>query len=339
MGECVFREILSNFIDFDKRWCFFAINNVCNNRCETCSIWKEKPKVVEFENAKEVLNRLYENDFRILQLTGGEPLINPDFFRIVKYAKKLNFLVFAPTNGTLINEKFADKLKESKIDQISISLHHYKPKIFEKMSGHKNILKKVTRAIDILKKRKIPVSVLCTISKRNINDIEDIVEFIDKFDVTVSFCMPVIIKGTSFHLGGNKKSVSISKNEMRDALLRIIRLKKQGYNIVNNFEYLIDTIKYFDGKNKYNCLGGIKLFYVDWNLNIYPCMSKGKPINIYNYDFNDSKNKNCNDCMLQCFREPSTFLETRDSAAKIFLKEAPFFLSSTILKRMKVLLK
>jgi len=334
----VLKDVLSNFIDFDKKWCFFAINNTCNNRCETCSIWKEKPKIVRFGDAKKVLDKLHENNFRVLQLTGGEPLMNPDFFEIVKYAKKLNFLVFAPTNGTLINEKVADKLKESKIDQISVSLHHYKPEIFEKISGHKDILKRVTKSIDVLKKKKLPVSALCTISKYNINDIEDIAKFIDDLDITISFCMPVTVKNTSFRLGGNGKSVEISKNDMRSVLFRIIELKKHGYNIINSLEYLRDTIRYLDKENIYGCFGGTKLFYMDWNLDVYPCMFKGKPINIAEYNFNGNNGKECNKCMIQCFREPSTLLSSQIQTSKIFIKESPFlFLMG--MKRAKTLFK
>ena len=332
------KEIISNFIDFDKKWCFFAITNVCNNRCETCSIWKEKPKIVRFEDAKKVLDKLYENNFRVLQLTGGEPLMNPDFFEIVKYAKKLNFFVFAPTNGTLINEDVANKLKESKIDQISISLHHYKPKVFEKISSRKNILEKVTNSIEILKDKKFPVSVLCTISKDNINDIESIVKFIDKFGITVSFCMPVTIKETSFRLGNNGNSINLNSDEMKNALLRIIKLKKQGYNIINSLEYLRDTIRYLDKENRYDCFGGTKLFYIDWNLNVYPCMCKGKPVNIDKYNFNNSNYKECNKCMIQCFREPSTLLSNQIEASKIFIKEFPFLLLMCM-ERVKTLLK
>jgi MoaA/NifB/PqqE/SkfB family radical SAM enzyme len=92
----------------------------------------------------------------MLQLTGGEPLLNPDFFEMVKHAKSLGMLVFAPTNGTLINECAADRLKESKIDQVSISLHHYDAKAFEKSTSKKGILETVVNSIKLLNQRKVP---------------------------------------------------------------------------------------------------------------------------------------------------------------------------------------
>ena len=333
----MFKEILSNFVEFDKKWCFFAIDNVCNNKCEMCSIWKEKPKIVKLEEAKRVLDKLHENRFGVVQLTGGEPLMNPDFFNIVEYAKKLGFLVFSPTNGTLIDKRVARKLKESNIDQISISFHHYKPELFEKISGKKNILKKVVKAIETLKAEKVPVSVLCTISRDNIDDIEGIVRFVDKLDVAISFCMPVVVENTSFKLGGNKSSIDLSKDELKDTLLRIIKMKKRGHNIVNSLTYLFDTAKYLDGRNEHMCYGGSKLFYVDWNLNVYPCMCKGKPKRIDDYDFG-TNGARCNNCLIQCFREPSILLQRRIKATEIEAKELPFSVLLGI-KRFKTIVR
>ena len=319
-----------------RRWCFFAINNVCNNKCEMCGIWKQKPKIVRFDDAKRVIDKLSENNFNVLQLTGGEPLMNPDFFDIAKYAKDRKLLVFIPTNGTLIDEEMAEKLKRSKIDQVSVSLHHCDPDIFDKISGRKDILATVVNSIKILQKKKVPVSVLCTITKDNANDIEKIVKFVNKMDTAISFCLPVSVKNTSFKLGG--EAAEISKDEMRKALFRIIKMKKHGYNVLNTLEFLMDMVRYLDGENKYSCLGGERLIYIDWNLDVFPCMFTGKPTKLDRYDFGKARNKRCNKCMIQCFREPSMLMQKETETTKIMIKELPF-MSVTAFKGMKTILK
>jgi len=120
--------------------------------------------------------------------------------------------------------------------------------------------------------------------------------------------MPTIIKDTSYSLGG--ACADLTNDELKDAILEIIRLKKNGFNIINNMTFLEETIRFLNGKTKYYCLGGYKIFYLDWNLNFYPCMFKGKPVNLNNMSF-DFKNEKCNKCLLQCFREPSLFLLSR----------------------------
>jgi MoaA/NifB/PqqE/SkfB family radical SAM enzyme len=333
------REIVLSFIREKSKWCFFAIDNVCNNRCEMCSIWKETPRIVSLEEGRMVIDKLHENGFNVLQLTGGEPMLNVNFFEMVKYAKSLGFVVLAPTNGTLIDQKTAEELRKSKIDQVSVSLHHCDSDVFEKISGRKGILDMVVKSIEILKKEKVPTSILCTISKDNINDLEKIVDFIDGFDVAVSFCLPVSVKDTSFKLGGENDSVDLSKEEIRAALLRIMRLKKKGYPIANTLEYMKDMIRYLEGKNYYTCSGGRNMLYVDWNLNVFPCMCKGSPVNIADYDFKRSDGK-CNECMIQCFREPSVlfFGGGRSRALRMGLLEVPF-MANLGLKRIKTLVK
>jgi MoaA/NifB/PqqE/SkfB family radical SAM enzyme len=315
----------SKIVNFDEKCVFFAINNTCNNKCKMCSIWKIKSKkVVKYEDAKKALDILHQNRFSIVQLTGGEPFLNPDIFNIINYAKKLRFIILIASNGTMITESVSKKLAKSKVEQVSISFHHYKPEIFENIEGHKNILNKVLKCIDILKKDKVPVSALCAISRYNMNEIEDIVDFIEKLGIVISFSMPVNVNKTSYALGGS--CANLQKNELEDAVLRIIKLKKEGHNIANNMSYLRNVVRSLEGKNKYFCYGGSKLFYLDWNLNLFPCMFKGKGTKITE-DFFDGVDRACDDCQLQCFREPSLFLNSRIETVKLLLKDSPYYLN------------
>jgi len=46
-----------------------------------------------------------------LLITGGEPLLRPDFRDIYMYAKRKGFLITLFTNGTLLDADIADQLK------------------------------------------------------------------------------------------------------------------------------------------------------------------------------------------------------------------------------------
>ncbi len=312
----------------NKKLLFFAINNTCNNRCKMCSIWKMKEKkAVRFEKAKEALEKFYNHGFRFLQLTGGEPLLNPDFFRILGFAKKLGFTVFFPTNGTLISREVAEKLAESKVDQVSISIHHFDPKTFEEISGHKNILKKTLDAVKYLRQAGVPVSVLCTITKDNYKDIESIVKFFKGLKLSVSFCTPMSISKTSFALGG--KSAEFSKDELKGAITQIIGLKKKYGNIFNCRDFLEDVLSFLDGeKSRHSCLGGKKIFYLDWDMKVFPCMYRGDGISAEKFfDVFAEKNIECEKCIHQCFREPSIFLKSDLDAIRIVMKEPSTYLN------------
>jgi MoaA/NifB/PqqE/SkfB family radical SAM enzyme len=288
-----------------------------------CSIWKEKnKKVVKFKDAQKALLRLHQHNFGFLQITGGEPLLNPDVFSIMSYAKRLHFSVFLVTNGTLIDKIVARKL--SKVcDNVGISFHHYDPFISEKIFNHKNVLNKTLNAIECLRKEKIPIEALFTASRYNMNDIEKTVNFINSLDINVSFSIPTLIRNTSYVLGGD--CVKFSSEELKTIILEIIRLKKRGYGIINNMTFLKETVDFLDGKNKYPCLGGYKIFYLDWNLNFYPCMFEGKSTLINEINFNFDKRR-CNKCFLACFREPSLFLISKPLTLKLVLEDMQTYL-------------
>ena len=312
-------RLISNYLQ-DKEVILFAITNACNCKCKMCSIWKQKEKkIVRFKEAKKALKILHENNFGFLQITGGEPLMNPDALRIIKYAKKLGFVVFLVTNGTLIDKKVAHELARTKVDNIGISFHHYNEKVFEKISGHKNILHKVINAIENLKEKKISLEALFTLTKYNKDDIEETVKFINRLGISVNFSMPMIVRNTSYTLGGS--AVKFSREELKNILLKIIHLKEMGYHIVNNKIFLEETVNFLEKRNKFYCVGGYKIFYLDWNLNFYPCMFKGKPIQIDKVNFNFKKEV-CNECLFQCFREPSLFLISKLLTLKLILSEA-----------------
>jgi len=295
-------------------------------------------KIVRFEEAKKALKKFYGHDFRFLQLTGGEPLLNPDFFRILGFAKKLGFTVFFPTNGTLISREIAGKFAESKVDQVSISIHHFDPVIFEKISGHKNILKKTLDAVKYLRQAGVPVSALCTITKDNYKDIESIVKFFKGLDMSVSFCTPMSISKTSFALGG--KSTEFSNDELKSVITQIIDLKKRYGNIFNCRDFLEDVLSFLDGrKSRHTCLGGKKIFYLDWDMKVFPCMYRGNGISVEKFfGASTDDNRECEKCIHQCFREPSIFLKSDLDAARIVLKE-PFtylsFINNSYLKSLQ----
>jgi len=229
----------------------------------------------------------------------------------------LGFVIFLVTNGTLINQSITHKLSEIGVDNVGVSFHHYDAKRFEKISNHKKILDKILNAIENLKKEKISTEAMFTISKLNKDELEKTVEFINGLGLGVSFCLPIITTDTSYSLGGD--CVDFTNDELKHIILEIVRLKKKRFDIINNMTFLEDMVRFLDGRAKYYCLGGHKIFYLDWNLNFYPCMFKGQPEKIKNVDFNFER-EICNECLFQCFREPSLFLLSKPITLKLVLR-------------------
>ncbi len=289
--------------------CFFGITNRCNARCDFCSIWKQKKKISpSIENVKKALDFLHKNNVRFLQFTGGEPFLYKDIFEATRYASNRGFFVSVVTNGSLIDQEKAKKIKESGIDAVGVSVDHYKSEIIESTRGIKGLKDKVEKGVERLKDEGVPVFALTTICKSNYKELKEILEYERDLGVdSITLCYPMFTMDSTFEIGGSD-SVNFSKEELLDVFRKVIKLKKD-YKILNPTKGLKDMIRFLKKEEvKYPCLGGSKIFYLDWNLDLYKCMKKSEIICSALDDIKlELEDSQCNECMLECFRDPSIF--------------------------------
>ncbi len=97
----------------------------CNLTCKHCySISGDVDFAGELATADvfRVMDDLKSFGVPVLILSGGEPLMRPDIFDISRRAKAMNFYVGLSTNGTLIDEAVAGRIRDAGYDYVGISL-------------------------------------------------------------------------------------------------------------------------------------------------------------------------------------------------------------------------
>ncbi|MDR1853784.1 MAG: heme d1 biosynthesis radical SAM protein NirJ [Azoarcus sp.] len=97
----------------------------CNLTCKHCyavSTDTRFPGELDTATALRVLEDLWASRVRVLILSGGEPLLRPDFFEIAQSARAMGFFVALSTNGTLIDERNIVEIAASDFDYVGISL-------------------------------------------------------------------------------------------------------------------------------------------------------------------------------------------------------------------------
>lgn len=111
----------------------------CNYRCEFCTV-NELVSDGDGSNALTVaeFDRLLENPLLSgcarLSLTGGEPMLAPDVFRIIALAKKRIPIVTMNSNFSLI-KLHLDTLNRSGLDMLNISLYEPNEKLVRRYAG------------------------------------------------------------------------------------------------------------------------------------------------------------------------------------------------------------
>ncbi|MBC8413293.1 radical SAM protein, partial [bacterium] len=72
------------------------------------------------EEARTLINQISsESPEVMLILSGGEPLLREDIYEIAEYASGKGMMVVVGTNGLLLNDEIADRLKKSGVSGLS----------------------------------------------------------------------------------------------------------------------------------------------------------------------------------------------------------------------------
>ncbi len=115
------------YCDFPPRKLYIEPTNVCNLRCVHCvhnGALKRKPSFIDFELYKDIVDQISHLRLHTkLQFTGvGEPFLHKRIFDMIRYAADKGFFTLMNTNATVITEKNADRLIDSGLDYIHVSL-------------------------------------------------------------------------------------------------------------------------------------------------------------------------------------------------------------------------
>lgn len=152
---------------------FFELTHRCNNKCIHCGVVtdsEELPtgKILTILDEAAGLGSLF------LTLTGGEPMLRPDFFDIAAHAVKRNFALRIFTNGTLIDRAAADRLADLHPMEIDISLHGACAETHDKITAVAGSFDRVCESVRFLKERELQVSVKCVLMRNNYEYYNDI---------------------------------------------------------------------------------------------------------------------------------------------------------------------
>jgi MoaA/NifB/PqqE/SkfB family radical SAM enzyme len=100
----------------------------CNLSCGYCNEFDETSPPVATDSLRARMDKLKELGTFSLELTGGEPMLHPDIFDLVAYARKLDFYkVMMISNAYLLNEEKVKRLNEAGLMEMQVSVDGVTP--------------------------------------------------------------------------------------------------------------------------------------------------------------------------------------------------------------------
>ncbi|MBI3780205.1 MAG: radical SAM protein [candidate division NC10 bacterium] len=305
------KVVKQSLLEGGPGFCQFAINNACNAACDFCSfsldaLPREDWVFAPLPKAKDAIDILVRHGVRYLVITGGEPMLHPDCFDIIRHAKGQGMVVILVTNGSRLDGPNIQALKESGLSSIIISIDATSAKVHEDNRRLPKVCEKIKKANELLRQVKIQSTASVTMS-RLIGDYAQLPGFLKSLGFeSVTFSYPLTTLGSSFLGHANSHLVSYTPDELLRAFDEVKKLKPY-LHVVNPTASLEEMQRFLRKEpQRFECLGGYKYFYLDWDFLIWRCHYWEEPIcSIFEFDDSRRIRDGCTRCMIDCYRDAS----------------------------------
>ena len=144
--------------------CYLELTRACNLNCIHClnNSGRKMSKQLDFEDFSNC-------GIQEIRFTGGEPLVYNKIYDLLAFATNKGIYTSIGTNGTLITEKIAKKLKESGLKKAIISIDGTK-EAHDRIRGNGNF-ERTMQGIHNLESVGIEIRINSVIMKSNMDDI------------------------------------------------------------------------------------------------------------------------------------------------------------------------
>lgn len=262
----------------------FELTPYCNMNCKMCYVneTKKNLNILSKEQWIDLGKQAVDAGTLFLVLTGGEPLIHPEFQTIYYELNKMGIILTINTNGTLINEEMANFFEKYRPRRVNISLYGPNDEVYKKLCRNSKGFTQVKRAIKLLKERKIAIKINITVNTINFPYLDEMYEFCSKYDLPVesnSYMFEPIRKNKK-----EKQQYRLSAEKMA-----IANLKWDEYRFTRD-EMIVESIlikecleKYRNSTNNVKktcnlpCRAGRSSFWICWDGNMTACVNIPEP--------------------------------------------------------------
>jgi Fe-coproporphyrin III synthase len=144
----------------------------CNSRCVTCDYWRHGVKDATFDSVRRMLPSLEQLRTHAVLLSGGEPLLNPEWPEIAELLKSRGLSLWLLTSGLSL-AKHAVRCSEL-FDSITVSLDGARASTYAAIRGV-DAFDKVCEGIHAVASAGVPTSVRVTLQRANYRELLELV--------------------------------------------------------------------------------------------------------------------------------------------------------------------
>jgi heme b synthase len=282
-------------MEFAPKWIAWEITRRCNLRCVHCrsssELEVESHPDFSIEEAFRIVDDISSYAKPVIVLSGGEPLLREDVFEIARYGTDKGLRMCLATNGTLVKEDTCQKIKDSGIKIVSLSLDGSEEAVHDDFRSQKGAFSGTVNAARLFKKYGIEFIINSSFTKRNQEEIPKVYGLAKELGATAWYMFMIVPTGR----GEEIMNELISKEDYEDILEWHYQMEKgekemlvrptcapHYYRIVlqkskeEGSKFERRTLKFSTGGSK-GCIAGQLIALIDVDGNVLPCSYFPKP--------------------------------------------------------------
>ncbi|MEI7437150.1 MAG: 12,18-didecarboxysiroheme deacetylase [bacterium] len=179
------KDLPSHLLQFSadkKPVVVWNVGQRCNLHCVHCyshSRDQDYPDELAHEDGLRLLSDLADFGAPVVLFSGGEPLLRPDIFELIRHATSRKMRAVVSTNGTLITPDIASRLKDAGLSYVGISLDGLEP-TNDRFRGVQGAFKKALEGVRNCLSTGVKVGLRFTMTRANFRDVGGILDLIEQ---------------------------------------------------------------------------------------------------------------------------------------------------------------
>jgi len=156
----------------------------CNLSCVHC--YRESGMDVDTSaelttaEGKKLIGEISKAGFRLLILSGGEPLLRKDIIELVAAAREAQIMPAMGTNGTLLTREIAGELSKAGLKGVAISVDSLDRNYHDKFRGQPGAFDKAQEGIENALAAGLRVQINMTVTEKNHEEFDNMVYYYEK---------------------------------------------------------------------------------------------------------------------------------------------------------------
>ena len=261
----------------------FELTARCNLDCRMCYIHRraQDREAVAREKDTAFWLALAESardaGMLSLLLTGGEPMLRPDFAILLRTLTDMGLLVSINTNGTLLTPELLTVMRECPPQRVNVTLYGASEETYRALCGSGEVYPRVLRTIELMRDAGVQVKINYSVTPYNRRDLGAAYGLCREWKLPMQ-AVPYMFPPIRARENGEYEASRLSPEEAAAERLRFDRIRYSPKVYAERRERMLSGDPYpEDGdcpdqpQERIRCRAGSSCFWVTWDGCMRPC--------------------------------------------------------------------